>query len=255
MSQKRPITLVVITLNEAKCLERCLRSVPFVDEIVVVDSFSQDGTRAIAEKCGAKVVDQEWLGFGAQKNLAAGFAKNDWIFSLDADEACSEELVQEILQLPLNPEVVEGYRIPRKSYHLRRWIGHGGWYPDYQLRLYHRGKTSWSTSSVHEKVQTQKTQNLKSALMHWVFDDLTDQIATNNRYSGLGAQELFKKGHRFRFWKLLVKPTSKFFETYFFKRGFLDGLPGFIIAVGAAYSVFLKFSKLWELEQSQSEAS
>ena len=130
-----------------------------------------------------------------------------------------------------------------------RWIRHGGWYPDAQVRFFNRKRTKWIGGHVHERVAAVKAPRLKHPILHWVFDDLADQVATNNNYSSKGALDLFDSGKRFSLFKLLTKPVSKFVETYIAKLGFLDGMPGFMISVGAAYSVFLKFSKLWELEK------
>ncbi|HWU42849.1 MAG TPA: glycosyltransferase family 2 protein [Bdellovibrio sp.] len=252
---KLPISLVIIALNEEAHIERCIRSAPFVDDIVVVDSFSTDRTVEIAQNCGARVFQEKWRGFGPQKAFAAEQAKNSWVISLDADEALSSELAAEILERfsDLNPEA--GYLFPRKSYHLGRWINHGGWYPDYQLRLFNKNKSQWNSAALHEKVEVKEKQLMKSDLLHWVFENLSDQVVTNDRYSTLGAQQLFAAGKKFSYFKLLTKPTSKFFETYFFKKGFMDGLPGFIISMGAAYSIFLRFAKLWELERVHKKSS
>jgi glycosyltransferase involved in cell wall biosynthesis len=244
-----PLSLVVITLNEEAHLERCLRSVPFADEIIVVDSFSTDRTLEVARLCGARVVQEKWRGYGPQKAFATAQAKNDWVLSLDADEALSPELAQEIQDkfLALDPET--GYRLPRLSFHLGRWIRHGGWYPDFQLRLFNKTKAQWDTAALHEKVEVARVATLKNNLLHWVFEDISDQVRTNDRYSSLGAVQLHEKGKKFSLFKMITKPFSKFVETYLWKRGFLDGLPGFIISVGAAYSVFLRWGKMWEIER------
>lgn len=246
-----PLSLVVITLNEEKNLRRCLQSVPFAQEIIVVDSGSTDRTVEIAKELGAKVVHQPWLGFGPQKQFAVDLAANRWVLSLDADEALSEDLQSEILQCfgNLGAGGVAGFDMPRKSFHLGRWILYGGWYPDYQLRLFDKEKARWQDSQLHERVECPSKERLKGDLLHFVFHDLADQIETNNRYSTLGAKSLAQAGKSFSIFKLCLKPVSKFLETFFWKRGFLDGLPGFIIAVGASYSVFLKFAKLYEDEK------
>lgn len=246
---KLPVSLVVITLNEEKNIEECLRSVPWVSDLVVIDSGSTDETVSIAEACGARVIQKEWLGFGLQKKFASSQAKFDWILNLDADERMTPELSAEILGLFPNFDEDTGYLIPRKSWHLGSWIFHGGWYPDFQLRFFNRKKSDWNSAHIHEKVVAAKTEKLKSPFTHFVFRDLHHQIETNNRYSLLLAEELFRQGKRFSIFKLVLKPWTKFLETYFWKKGFMDGLPGLIIAVGAAYSVFLKWAKLWELEK------
>ncbi len=250
---KLPLSLVVITLNEESKIERCLKSVPFASELVVVDSFSQDKTVEVAQKCGARVVQEKWRGFGPQKAFATEIATHDWVLSLDADEALSPELAQEIYEKfsRLNPQA--GYRLPRLSYHLGRWIRHGGWYPDYQMRLFNKKHSQWNTEPLHEKVVVQKVETLKNNLLHWVFSGISDQVKTNDRYSTLGAEQVIKSGKKFSYAKLLLKPFSKFVETYFWKLGFLDGLPGFIISIGAAYSMFLRWAKIWEMTRKTEE--
>jgi hypothetical protein len=205
----------------------------------------------IAKSLGASVTQEKFRGFGPQKKFAVDRAKGNWVLCLDADEALSEEAQNTIIQLFRHGEPhLPAYQFSRISFHMGRWIRHGGWYPDWQLRLFDKRKGNWNDAAIHEKVEAPgPIGKIYSDIQHWVFDDLTDQIQTNNRYSSLGAQEQQKQGKRYSLFKLLTKPVSKFFETYVWKRGFLDGLPGFIIAVGAAYSVFLKYAKLWELER------
>jgi glycosyltransferase involved in cell wall biosynthesis len=244
------ISLVIITKNEEKYLEGCIRSALFADEIVVVDSGSEDRTCDIAKSLGARVFQEPWRGFGPQKQRAVELASHSWILSLDADERLSPALAEEIQRYLKTEPNVDGFEMPRLSFHMGRWIRHGGWYPDRQLRVFHRERARWSQARIHERVQAQKTQLLQHPIEHFVFENLADQVHTNNRYSGLMAQDLFDRHIRFSILRLLIKPWSKFFETYLWKRGFMDGLPGFIISVGAAYSVFLKFAKLWELERA-----
>ncbi len=245
-----PISLVVITLNAEKHIADCIRSVSFASDIVVLDSGSTDGTVEIAKNLGARVFAEEWRGFGPQKRRATELAKTDWVLNLDADEALSpplQEELQQILQAGVPGHAA--FAFPRVSFHMGRWIWHGGWYPDWQVRLYDRSKANWSTAKIHEKVEATDLGYLKKPILHYVFRDLAHQIETNNRYSTLGADMLNEKGRRFWLVHLLLKPKVKFFETYIWKRGFLDGLPGLIIAVGAAYSVFLKWAKLWEMQK------
>ncbi len=251
--KKLPISLVIITLNEEQNIARCIKSAPFVSEIVVLDSGSQDATGSIAQSLGARVFVESWQGYFKQKLRATELALHPWILSLDADEALSPELAREIQGLEFfegsDLSGVDGFEMPRLSFHLGRWIRHGGWYPDRQLRLFHRDRAQWQGGMVHERVAAKKVRRLQGDLYHFVFQDLADQVSTNNEYSGLGAQDLKSRGKRFSLTLLLLKPWSKFIETYFFKAGFRDGLPGFIISVGAAYSMFLKYAKLWEMEK------
>lgn len=255
-----PISLVVITKNAGDHIARCLKSVPFASDIVVLDSGSTDGTKEIAKAAGARVFDEEWRGFGPQKRRASELAKTDWILSLDADEALSPEAQNElqVLMTYLDAKPAKIYAFPRLSFHLGRWIRHGGWYPDWQMRLYDRRSANWNNERIHEKVQmlsgeAPSPQKLKQPIQHWVFKDLADQVQTNNRYSTLGSETLRDKGRSFWFVHLILKPKVKFLECYFWKLGILDGLPGLIIAVGAGYSVFLKWAKLWEIERIKSK--
>lgn len=255
MSKGRfPVSLVIITLNEADGIARAIQSASFCDDIVVLDSGSTDGTREIAASLGARVFNEKWLGFQAMKQRATDLAKNDWVLSLDGDEAVHQDLREELVAMfeswASQAPTADGYRMPRLTWNLGRWIRHGGWYPDLQLRLFNRTRAKWGGGGhVHERVEAEKIERLRGVLLHYPFKTHAEQVATNNRYSGLGAEELARRGQRFQCHKLFVKPVSKFIETYVFKRGFLDGLPGFIIAVGAAYSIFLKYVKLWEIER------
>ena len=242
------VSLVIITKDEEAHIERCIRSVPFAQEAVVLDSGSRDRTVEIARRLGARVFVEPWRGFYQQKVRATALARFDWVIFLDADEALSPESAEELKGLLENPEA-DAYALPRLSFHLGRWIRHGGWFPDYQVKVFNRKQARWIEQHVHEKIEAEKIVKTKNPIFHWVFDDLADQVNTNNRYSSLGAKDLLDKGQGFSFFRLVFKPMGKFFETFILKRGFLDGLPGFIIAVGAAYSMFLKYAKLWELRR------
>jgi glycosyltransferase involved in cell wall biosynthesis len=261
---KLSLTVVVITLNEEKNISRCLNSVKdWASEILVVDSGSTDRTCQIAQGFGAKVIQKEWLGFGAQKNFAVSCASYDWVLNLDADEQCSEEMRSWINnhfsnqdgRILLDPKKI--YSFARKSFFLGRWILRGGWYPDYQARLFNRKFAQWNLTPIHEKVEglylAQEMVRVASPILHYVFRDISHQVDTNNRYSSLQAELLFNQGIKSSWIKIIVKPISKFIECYLFKRGFLDGAQGFIIAYSAGYSAFLKWVKLWELERLTSE--
>lgn len=247
-----PISVVVITKNEAQNIERCLQSVSFLSDLVVLDSGSTDETQAIAARLGAKVFVEPWRGFGPQKRRAVELAAHDWVLSLDGDEALDQKAQDFMKGFLKVADSAAAFRFERESFHLGRWIRHGGWSPDYQIRLFHRKKANWDEAVVHEKVLVDgPIKTAEGRIQHWVFRDLAHQVETNNRYSSLGAKALYEKGRRFHVHLLISKPFSKFFETYLFKRGFLDGGPGFIISIGAAYSVFLKWAKLWELERQK----
>jgi glycosyltransferase involved in cell wall biosynthesis len=250
LQTKLPLSLVIITLNEEKNLKACIESVPFASDIVILDSFSKDKTKEIALSFGARFFEQAWLGFGAQKKKAVELAKFDWVLSLDADERLSPELQEEIISRFAGLDSGVGYQMPRRSFYLRRWIDHGGWYPDYQLRLFNRKYANWNQAGIHEKVESSQIEKLTHSIHHYVFTSISHQVLTNDKYSSLQAQQIFEqKQQKFSLFRLITKPPVKFFENYIFKLGFMDGLPGFIIAVGSAYSVFLKHAKLWELEK------
>lgn len=251
--EKLPLSVVIITKNEEKNLGRCLESVTWAAETLVLDSGSEDQTQALAQRMGARVVQEPWRGFGAQKAFAAQLARYDWVLSLDADERVPEALAREIRARLPQLDSQTAYSFPRRSFFLGRWIQYGGWYPDRQVRLFNRAFSNWDESPIHEQVRSEKRGEFDSALEHFVFADLAHQISTNNRYSGLLALRDVQKGKRFRVWKLVIKPGVKFIENYIFKRGFLDALPGFIIAVNSAHSTFLRWAKIREIEMRREE--
>lgn len=249
------LSAVIITLNEEANLERCLKSLAFCDEIVVVDSGSGDNTLAIARRFTQNVHTLPWRGYTAQKNEAVRLATHDWVLSLDADEEVSDDLRNEILERLKGSPVETAFSVPRKTIHFGKWIRHGGWYPNRLVRLFRKDSGRWVGDELHEKWETiGPTGELRADLLHYSFKDLSDQVARNNRYSSLGAVRLHKHGLKFSSAKLFLKSLSKFVETYLLKKGFLDGYPGFIISVSAAYSVFLKWAKLWELENGGEKA-
>jgi glycosyltransferase involved in cell wall biosynthesis len=191
---KSCLSAVLITLNEEANIERCLRSLRGVDEVVIYDSGSTDRTLSLARDVAKlelpgthlRIENGKWLGFGATKRLAVELAKNDWIFSIDADEVISTELMTELRTMMLLPDQLSpetGYCVPRKSRYLGSWIHHGGWYPDYQLRLFNRKFSNWDQAPVHEKVVAKSKAHLDGELFHYVFRDIEHQVQTNNRYS------------------------------------------------------------------------
>jgi len=248
------ISAVMITLNEEKNIARAIRSVAWADEIVVVDSGSTDGTRQIAAELGARVIEQEWLGFGAQKQFAVDAAANDVIFSLDADEEVSAELASEIRRVIDGEEVRDGYRIPRLAVYLGRKIRHGGWYPDWQIRLFDRRKGRWTDDVIHESVKLQdgaKLSRLNSDIIHFTCDDIAEHARMiHERYAPLSARSMYEKGKRTSILKIIAAPVYSFLRDYIFRVGFLDGPQGVIIAGFGAYNVFLKNALLWQMQRS-----
>lgn len=240
------LSAIVITHNEAANIEACLASVSFADEVLVVDSHSTDGTPELARAKGARVVVRDWPGYAEQKNFAAGAAAHDWILSVDADERVSPALAREIQQR-LGPEPADaGFRIPRVTWHLGRWIRTTDWYPDYQLRLYHRSRAAWTPKPVHESVAASgSVGQLSSELQHLAYRDLGHHFATMEKYTTLAAQEMRAQGRKAGMFDLTVHPFAAFVRNYVLRRGFMDGSAGLIVSSMNAYYVFLKFAKLW----------
>jgi glycosyltransferase involved in cell wall biosynthesis len=247
--EKLKLSLVIITLNEEKNIERCIRSVPMASDIVVVDSGSRDRTVEIARNLGARILVEAWRGFYKQKTRATALALQPWVLSLDADEALSETAQKRIVEImnSKNLEDQDAYAFPRVTYHMGKWLRRGGMYPDYQARLFHKERAKWLDSSVHEKIIAKKIKKDSGDILHWSFDDIADQIATINRYSSLKAQDMFDKKEKFSYYKLMIKPIRKFIEIYFIKRGFMDGVAGFVVACVGAFSHCLRYAKLYEL--------
>jgi glycosyltransferase involved in cell wall biosynthesis len=243
-----PLTVTVITRNEATHLPAALESVRWADEIVVVDSESTDDTVAIARRYTDRVIVRSWPGYVAQKNFAAAEARHDWILSLDADERVSPELAAELRQLMAGAPSAAGYRVPRVTFHLGRWIRSTDWYPDYQLRLYDRRRARWTGRLVHESVEAEgHVDRLRAELQHYAYRDIADHWLRMDRYTTLAAQQMYEDGRRAGWFDVLVHPRLAFFRNYVLRGGFRDGMPGLIVSAMNAYYVTLKFAKLWEL--------
>ncbi len=244
------LTVTVITLNEERNLARALQSVQFAGEILVVDSGSTDRTREIAREHGARVLENPWPGYGQQKNFAQDHATHDWVLNIDADEEVPPALRDELLDAlarPDAPDSPRGFLLPRKTWYLGRWILHGGWYPNHLVRLANRRFARWTEPPVHEEWKVNgAVRTLTHPLHHYTFRGIADQVRTNLRYSRLGYEQLLRKGRQASVGKMLWKPWGKFLETYFLKRGFMDGVPGLIISINAAHSLFLKYAYFFE---------
>ena len=253
--KRPPLSVCIITFNEEKNIRDCLASVTWVDEIIVVDSFSQDTTVSLCRMFTDKVYEKEWQGHVKQKNCALQYASNEWVLCIDADERVSPELREEIERnLSMEGNALDGYYFPRHSYYLGKWINHGGWYPDYKLRLFKKSKGHWGGQDPHDKVILKgTTTRLKGELLHFVYKNVSHQLQTVDTFSTITASALDSEGDRFTLFKLLYRPSAKFFETYLIKKGFMDGLPGFIIAITSSFYVFLRYVKLWELQKQRQE--
>ena len=250
------VTATVITLDEERNLDLALRSLAWADELVVVDSGSTDHTVEIARRHGARVETRAWEGYGAQKNYAASLAANDWILSVDADERVPPELAREIRTLLGSDPERLGYRLPRVTWYLHRWMRGTDWYPDYQLRLYDRRAGQWNARRVHESVTLSESPGqLTHGLQHYAYRDLSHHLATIDRYTTLAAEQWQAEGRRVSTAGLLVHPAAAFLRNYVLRRGFTQGTAGLVVSILNSYYVFLKFAKLYELAHASRPAA
>lgn len=243
-----PISAVIITRNEAGNISRCIESVVRIaDEVLVVDSGSTDNTVSIAEKSGARVLHQEWLGYGKQKQFAVDQASYEWVLCLDADEWLSDELRAQLLEEKQNPSH-KSCKIPRRNRFLGRWLKHGEGYPDYSLRFFDRRVARWNNHPVHESVESNEAVKfLKGDLLHDSAVDLKNYLNKQNDYTSLQAKVMFENGNSFSIWKMCFSPVLRFLKFYFFRLGFLDGIPGLIhISIGC-WNSGVKHAKLFAL--------
>jgi glycosyltransferase involved in cell wall biosynthesis len=238
------ISATIITFNEERNLPRAIESLRCCDEILVVDSGSTDRTVEVAERFGARVLEANWRGYAGQKNYASDMATHDWVLSLDADEALSEDLEGEIWHLKKNGTSHDAYTMPRLAQYLGKWILYSGWYPDRKIRLFDRGKARWVGDYVHESVvATGSVGELKGNLLHYTCGSLSEHLKTMDRYTTLAAEELVAHKKPVGYRQILLDPPWTFFRTYFLKSGFRDGLEGAAIAYMAALYTFLKYAK------------
>lgn len=247
---RQPLSVAIITLNAAAQLEACLQSVRFADEIVVVDSGSTDGTPALAERFGARIIQQDWLGFGPQKQFAVAAASHNWVLCLDADERVTPELQTSIENALQNPSTA-AFRFPRCNRFLGRYLKHGEGYPDWSLRLFDRRQAHWSDDAVHEKVETKSSVGeLTGDLLHDSAESLAAYLTKQNRYTTLAAEVALAAGKRASFGRIAFSPLVRFIKFYVIRQGFRDGLPGLIhIAIGC-FNSFMKYSKMLERQNS-----
>lgn len=245
-----PLTVTVITRNESANIAAALESVSWADEIVLVDAESTDDTVAIARRFTARVIVREWPGYVAQKNFAAEQACHDWILSLDADERVSPALADEMRSVLQVPPREAGFRLPRASFYLGRWLRSTDWYPDYQLRLYDRRRARWDGRYVHESVKADgPVRTLRGELLHYPYRDIAHHVQTIDRYTTLVAKQAAERGKRASVADVLVRPPLAFLRNYLLRLGIRDGQAGLVVSLLNSYYVFLKFAKLWELQR------
>ena len=242
------LSLVIITLNAAQTLEKCLVSAKsYVNDIIIVDSGSQDETIPIAISHDARVIKQRWLGFGPQKQFAVQQAQHDWVLCLDSDEWISENLAIEIKErLTINNIVA--YKIPRCNKFMGRFLRHGEGYPDLSIRLFNRNYAQWSSDLVHEKViYNGMIGKLDGEIMHESGESIYLYLEKQNKYTDIQAAEIFTKCKKRVVLNIIISPIFRFIKFYFLRRGFLDGLPGFVHIIIGCFNTFIKYVKLNEL--------
>jgi glycosyltransferase involved in cell wall biosynthesis len=255
------LSVAIVAMDEEANIGRTLASVSWADEIVLVDSGSKDRTCEIAREHGARVIIEPWRGYVAQKQYAIELCTKDWVLLLDADEEVSPGLAEEIRAAVDDPHAAGGYWLPRKNLFLGRWMRHGGFYPDPKLRLFRRGQGFVTGHDPHDRCELKprlrgeppQTRQLKNALIHYTYPNLTLYLAHMNRYSSLGAQLAIAKGRRsFSFNNIVVRPMATFVYNYFFRLGFLDGREGLLLHLYHAGYVSWKYAKAWEQERHKS---
>ncbi len=252
------LSVVIITFNEERNIERCILSVKEIaDEILVVDSFSTDRTGEICKRHGVRFVQHAFEGYIEQKNWAKDQARYDLVLSLDADESLSDELRDSIVEVKDNP-VYEGYYFNRLTSYCGKWIRHCGWYPDRKLRLWDRRKGLWKGENPHDEFFLEagaQKKHLKGDLLHYSFYTVDQHLATINKFSSIKARVMYDKGIRPSWLAMMFSPAFKFFRDYIIKLGFLDGYFGYLICRNSAYSNFLKYAKLKAIYKTESGRS
>lgn len=248
------ISAFVVCMNEEQQIRRCLESVKWCDEVVVIDSGSTDGTLAIVREYTDKVFHREWTGYVDQKRYGLQQCSSDWVLNLDADEEVSVELKNEILKVLTQDKQsssggrrISGYFISRVVYFLGRWWRKGGWYPEYRLRLCRRLDTTWIGVDPHEKASVSgATARIKGDLLHYTYDSLADQVHRINTLSSNAADTIIKSGQRTSMFEIFIRPVTRVFKFYILKRGYREGFAGLIVAWLEGLQVFLKYAKVWE---------
>lgn len=248
------LSVVIITFNEEKNINRCIDSVKEVaDEIVIVDSFSSDRTKEICLEKGVSFFEQKFLGHIEQKNFAITKCTNNIVLSLDADEALDKDAILEISKIKENWDA-DGYLLNRLTSYCGKWIKHCGWYPDKKLRIWDTTKGSWGGVNPHDRYILQEgssTKSLNGKILHYSFHSISQHLQQINFFTDISSQAAYEKGQRASYFDLLIKPVVKFYRDYLLHLGFLDGYYGFVICVNSAHAKFLKYTKLRELQKQK----
>jgi len=243
------LSAVIIAQNEEENLPACIESLSFADEVLVCDGGSEDRTVDVAEGLGATVVRRKFDGFSSQKNFVIDRAKGPWILSLDADERITPDLRDEIVELLSSAgPFADGYRIPRKGYFGDRWVRYGGWWPDYNLRLFQKEKGQFVDREVHESVRVDGTvEILNGAMEHRTYRDISDYMLRMDRYSSLAARQAYGEGRIGRISDIIFRPINTFIRMFILRQGFRDGYTGFQLAILYSIYTYSKYAKLREM--------
>lgn len=246
------VSATLLTYNSEDTLERCLESIQWVDEIVVVDSLSTDRTLEIASRYADRTLRRPWAGFISQRNFSKEQVTGEWILWVDSDEVVPPALREEMeTELRSVGTEIQGFEVPRCTFYLGRWIRHGGWYPDLSVRLFRSEGHWWGGEEPHPAIQiTGPVKRLKKDLWHFSYASFGQQIRTIDRYAWVSAQQRYRKGESFRLRKMLLHPLWRFIKEYLLLQGFRDGMPGLIIVVATMFYVFSKYAKLWDLQRT-----
>jgi glycosyltransferase involved in cell wall biosynthesis len=250
------ITACIICFNEEHNIRRCLESVTWTDEIVIMDSYSTDNTLTICKEYDARIYQHEWLGYIGQKTLIQEKAASEWIFFVDADEEVSAELREEVQRQFSSGEYRRwsGYEFPRLVRFLGKWIRHGDWHPDIKLRLFRKEQGRCTGIEPHDRVAVDgPVRRLHAPLYHYTYRNIHEQMESLNKFSTISAQELFKRKRQASPSDLLLRPMYRFFKCFILKRGIADGFHGFLIAMASSYGTFTKYVKLWEMNRRHGE--
>lgn len=246
------VSAVIITKNEEKNIEDCIKSILWVDEIIVVDAESRDKTIEIANRYTSKVIVRKWTSYSDQKNHGINLAKNNWILSIDADERVSEELTKEILNLGdlrIENSTVRGYKMPIKNYYFDRFLKHGGFFPDYHLRLFNKryGKFESTIIKVHEGIHVDGAiECLNGCIVHYAYNNIKDYFTKFNKYTTMEANGYFNNKITPTGYNLIIKPLHRFIKSYIIRVGFLDGIAGFLACIFSSFYIFVAELKLIE---------
>jgi glycosyltransferase involved in cell wall biosynthesis len=244
------LSVTIISRDEEDRIGDAIQSVAFADEVVVLDSGSRDGTVALCQSLGARIVETDWPGHVAQKNRALEYATHDWVLSIDADERVTPELKNSIQKILSGNPPVDGYSVARRQRYLGRWIRFCGWYPDRRVRLFRRSRCRWGGIDPHDRIEVNgPVRSLSGDLLHLPYRDLSDHIATIDRYSSIFAREAHARGRRARWWDLVFRPPLFFARRYFLSLGFLDGIHGVLVCGMGAFYVLCRWMKLFELQR------